>query len=284
MNKKNIIVTGARGFIGKNLINSLKEKYIIKKLSFEKFGKIKDIDKKKYIDNFIKKNKPFAVIHLATYFSKINNKKTFLKCMKVNYFFSKILYQSTVKNSVNKFIYTGSNYENIKDKKKLYPYILSKKRYSSFLEKSNSKKTNLICLYLSSIYGDNDERKKIVSYLFKIKKTKKKINFKILKYSKLNFMHIKDLIEIIKLCILKKPSNKKLFYNLKFKKNFSLLKIILNFSKINKYITYEILKNSIKNLEIDERDVLYKNKKFLSYEPKIDINNWIKNKLSISNY
>ena len=76
MNKKNIIVTGSRGFIGSNLVNSLKEDYSIKKLSFEKFSKIKDINKKKYLDSFIKKNKPFAVIHLATYFSKKNNRAT----------------------------------------------------------------------------------------------------------------------------------------------------------------------------------------------------------------
>ena len=281
MNKKNIIVTGSRGFIGSNLVNSLKEEYSIKKLSFEKFSKIKDINKKKYLDSFIKKNKPFAVIHLATYFSKKNNRATLLKCMKVNYFFSKILYQSVVKNSVNKFIYTGSNYENIKNKKKIYPYLLSKKKYSSFLKKSSSKKTNLICIYLSNIYGDNDKRKKILNYLFRIKNTKIKINFKIFKYSKVNFMNIKDLIEIIKLCILKKQSRKKLFYNLRFKKNFSLSKIIWNFSKINKYITYEVLKNSIKNPEIDEGDILYENKKFLSYEPKINVNDWIKNKLFI---
>tara|TARA_B100000795_G_scaffold246666_1_gene212501 strand:- start:7036 stop:7257 length:222 start_codon:yes stop_codon:yes gene_type:complete len=68
--KKTIIITGSNGFLGKNIVNFLEKKYLIKKLSFKNFSKIQDNKKKKYLDNFIKKHKPFAVIHLATYFSK----------------------------------------------------------------------------------------------------------------------------------------------------------------------------------------------------------------------
>jgi nucleoside-diphosphate-sugar epimerase len=278
--KKNIIITGTNGFLGKNVINSLEKKFIIQKLSFKRFGKIKDSKKEIYLDSYIKKHKPYAVVHLATCFSKKKNKETLQECMKVNYFFSKILYQVTVNNSVNKFIYTGSNYENIRDSKKIYPYILSKKKFSIFLKKSNSKKTNLICLYLSNVYGENDKRKKILNYLFKIRKTKNDINFKVFKTSKVNFIHVKDLVEIIKICILKNFLKKKLFFNIRFKKNFSLSRIILNFSKINKHISSEIVKSFDNNLEVDESDVFYKYKNFLYYKPKIDINYWIKKKLS----
>ena len=104
MYKKKIIVTGANGFLGKNVVNLLEKKYQIKKLSFKKFTKIKKDKKKEYLDNFIKTHKPFAVIHLATYFSKKKDKKTLIKCLNVNYFLSKMLYQVTIDNSVNKFI------------------------------------------------------------------------------------------------------------------------------------------------------------------------------------
>lgn len=280
MYKKIIIITGSNGFLGKNIVNFLEKKYLIKKLSFKNFSKIQDNKKKKYLDNFIKKHKPFAVIHLATYFSKKKNKETLKKCMNINYFLSKMLYQVTVANSVRKFIYTGSNYESIKDNKKIYSYILSKKKFSVFLKKSNSKKTSLICLYLSNIYGENDKRKKILNYLFKIRKTKKDVIFKVFKSSKINFIHVKDLVEIIKICIFKKFLKKKIFFNIKFKKSFSLSRIILNFSKVNKHISYKIVRTFAKNLEADESDVIYRYKNFLFYKPTIDINDWIKKRLS----
>ena len=280
MYKKTIIITGSNGFLGKNIVNFLEKKYLIKKLSFKNFSKIQDNKKKKYLDNFIKKHKPFAVIHLATYFSKKKDKETLKKCMNINYFLSKMLYQVTVANSVRKFIYTGSNYESIKDNKKIYSYILSKKKFSFFLKKSNSKKTNLICLYLSNIYGENDKRKKILNYLFKIRKTKKDVIFKVFKSSKINFIHVKDLVELIKICIFKKFLKKKIFFNIKFKKNFSLSRIILNFSKVNKHISYKIVRTFAKNLDADESDVIYRYKNFLFYKPTIDINDWIKKRLS----
>ncbi len=280
MYKKTIIITGSNGFLGKNIVNFLEKKYLIKKLSFKNFSKIQDNKKKKYLDNFIKKHKPFAVIHLATYFSKKKDKETLKKCMNINYFLSKMLYQVTVANSVRKFIYTGSNYESIIDNKKIYSYILSKKKFSVFLKKSNSKKTNLICLYLSNIYGENDKRKKILNYLFKIRKTKKDVIFQVFKSSKINFIHVKDLVEIIKICIFKKFLKKKIFFNIKFKKNFSLSRIILNFSKVNKHISYKIVRTFAKNLDADESDVIYRYKNFLFYKPTIDINDWIKKRLS----
>lgn len=280
MYKKKIIITGSNGFLGKNVVDLLEKKYLVQKLSFKKFANIKINKRKEYLDNFIKKHKPFAVIHLATYFSKKRDNKTLIKCMNINYFLSKMLYQVSVDNSVNKFIYTGSNYENIKDKNKIYPYLLSKKKYSLFLEKSNSKITKLICLYLSNVYGENDKRKKILNHLFEIIKTEKNINFKSFKSSAINFIHVKDVVEIIRICILKKFLKKKLFFNIRFKKNFSLSQIILNFTKVNKNISCEVVKTLSKNLDADEGDITYKYKKFLPYVPKINVNKWIEKKLS----
>mgnify|MGYP000444951581 FL=1 len=87
-------------------------------------------------------------------------------------------------------------------------------------------------------------------------------------------------MQIIKICISKKFLKKKILFNIKFKKNFSLSKIILNFSKVNKHISYKTLKKSDKNLEADESDIIYKYKNFPYYKPTIEINNWIKKKLS----
>ena len=80
--------------------------------------------------------------------------------------------------------------------------------------------------------------------------------------------------------MLKKFLKKKLFFNIRFKKNFSLSQIILNFTKINKNISCEEVKTLSKNLEADEGDTIYKYKKFISYIPKINVNKWIQKKLS----
>ena len=280
MYKKNIIITGSKGFLGKNLSNILRKKYSITKLSFKKFSKMRDDRKRKYLDTLIKKIKPFAIIHLATYFSKKKDNKTQNECTHVNYTLSKMLYQATVDNSVNRFIYSGSNYENVKDNKKLYPYLRSKKKFSIYLNKSNSKKTKLICLYLPNVFGEKDKRKKILNYLFQIIKIKKKINFKIFYSSAINFIYVGDVVEIISKCLIKKFINRKFFFNIRFKRNYSLSHVIRNFSKLNKHISYEIIKKSSQNLEIDENDIIYKYKKFPFYKPKIDVNHWIQKKLS----
>ena len=107
MYKKKIIITGSNGFLGKNVANLLRKKYLVQKLSFKRFANIKRNKKKEYLNNYIKKHKPFAVIHLATYFSKKRDKKTLIKCMNINYFLSKMLYQIAVDNSVSKSIIFG---------------------------------------------------------------------------------------------------------------------------------------------------------------------------------
>ena len=45
--KKKIIITGSNGFLGKNVANFLENKYIVQKLSFKNFTKIKKDKKKK---------------------------------------------------------------------------------------------------------------------------------------------------------------------------------------------------------------------------------------------
>ena len=129
-------------------------------MSFLKFSKLKDKKKNQYLNNLFLKHKPYAIIHLATYFSKNKDNETLKKCLKINYHNSKILFNYALKHSVKKFIYTGSNYEFLLSKKKEYPYLISKRKFSSFLKTKKINQMNLISLYLSNVFGLNDRRKK----------------------------------------------------------------------------------------------------------------------------
>ena len=67
---KTYLVTGSAGFIGSNLSTFLETKFQVIKLSFLKFSRLNDKVKSEYLSKLFLKHKPYAVIHLATYFSK----------------------------------------------------------------------------------------------------------------------------------------------------------------------------------------------------------------------
>ena len=134
----------------------------------------------------------------------------------------------------------------------------------------------LINLYVSNIFGNNDKREKLINFLIKNKKSKKNIKFYGDSSLKLNFINVNDVINIIYLCIKKKFKKKKNFYTINYQKDFKLEKIISIFSKRNRNIAFKKVENYKKNNLILENDIVYKNKKFPYYKPKINLLNWLK--------
>ncbi len=275
-NNSKIILTGANGFIGSNLSTFLEKKFQVIKLSFLKFSRLNDKAKNEYLSKLFLKHKPYAVIHLATYFSKKRDKETLEKCLKINYKNSKILFNSALNHSIKKFIYTGSNYEYLGSKKKEYPYIFSKRKFSLFLKTKKINQMNLISLYVSNVFGKYDRRKKLINYLIKNKKTNKDIKIYGSKNSKLNFVSIYDVIRIIHLSLNKQFEVKKNFLTIKYPTDFLLKKIVLIFNNFNKNITFHNTKNIGKDYLIKENDLVYKNRKFPYYEPKTNLISWLK--------
>ena len=238
-----VIITGSRGFIGKNLINKFPKNYKIYKLYFKSLTKLNSREFKKKIKQKISNIKPDVVIHAATHFKKSKDNLTKKICFKVNFEYSKIFINTIIENKVKKIIFFGKNHEFEIDKRKFYPYLSSKKKFSSFLKKVKNNKSKILVIYLFNTFGENDKRNKIYSQI--INGGKKLTFYKNLKF---NFINVDSLSNfILKKISLRWNFNKK-FVSLLNKNFFELselgnLRVLFFTNKITKNL---ILENKIK--------------------------------------
>ena len=65
-----VIITGSRGFIGKNLYDTFSKKFEVQKLLFKNFSNLKENDFKKKLRKQFFLFKPDIVIHAGTLFTK----------------------------------------------------------------------------------------------------------------------------------------------------------------------------------------------------------------------
>lgn len=188
--KKNILITGATGFLGKSIIKKIdKTKYNITLVTRRKIPGynqiiVKDffkVKKKQYVE--ILKDQAI-VLHLAWYAKprKYFNSKQNYKCLKGSKLFALACKQASIK----KFICIGSCSEYKpsnsihKPNDKLLPSNIYSKtkinlfRFCSRVFKNND--TKFLWLRIFYIYGEGEPENKLVSYvLSKIKRNKKAI-------------------------------------------------------------------------------------------------------------
>jgi 7-keto-8-aminopelargonate synthetase-like enzyme len=133
--KKNILISGGTGFIGRHLIENLCQKfclYIIsnqkqiefnnKNIKYIKFKNYRDLKKK------LNGKRINFIIHAATYFSKIDDIKKINKIINANIILGSYLLELSKEKNVEKFINFASTWENfngIKDNPKNF-YAASK--------------------------------------------------------------------------------------------------------------------------------------------------------------
>lgn len=246
---RNILITGAGGFIGANLVISLQKKIHIYYLSRRK---LKNCNNSKWLirrleSNFDDmKNKIDLVIHCAA--SGVYKKESKKKIFKTNLYHSINFIKKLYGLNCKKFIILGtaSEYGSFKKnpisakKTKLNPvdnYGISKKKFFNSLKKFSKNKKDLQILYLRlfHVYGGNEPKKRLYSSLiFNCKKNK---NFKLL-----NADQIRDFIHLDKVIIkifnsFKKFDNKKSFFkvnNLATGKGITLKKFAIKQWKINR--------------------------------------------------
>ena len=216
--KKRILITGATGFIGSNIINLLLKKNIyiydilrqknknnknIKKLQKNKkyhpifYKKFNELEKK------LKKINVNTVINCATYYSIKNDVKTIERLIHTNIIFCSIILE-TLKKKIKKFINFGSMMEyshgtNFSPKNFYAITKFSFQKIEEFYKKSFPK-IKFYDLKLYETYGDNDKRKKIIPTIIK-KYSQNKNVIIVSKNLEMNFVHIESLLLAIKMII-----------------------------------------------------------------------------------
>ena len=216
--KQRILITGATGFIGSNIINLLLEKKIyiydilrkknknnkyIKKLQREKnyfpifYKKFNDLEEK------LKKININTVINCATYYSTKNDVETIEKLIQTNIIFCSIILE-TLKKKIKKFINFGSmmEYSNGNNFSPKNFYAITKfsfQKIEEFYKKENPK-IKFYDLKLYETYGDNDKREKIIPTIIKKYSQNKNITI-VSKNLAMNFVHIESLMLAVKMII-----------------------------------------------------------------------------------
>lgn len=284
LNEK-ILITGANGFIGKNLVKLLKNKNIIcvssRKLKYRnstKFIQLNLFDNKK-VNEIIKKEKPKVLFHLAweTEPKRYINKKSNLKW----YHSSMNLYHQFCKNGGEKAIIVGSGIElNFKNNKlseksanilkhnNLNYYNLTKILFHINSQKiSNQFRSKLIWARVFFLYGPGEDKSRLVPSLINSIKLNKK--FKINDpYKKLNILHVYDVAKILYRLL---SFTKNSIVHVADNKNYSIISIVKKIKKItnnvhNSKITFSNKKKNISNYKVE-----IKNLKKINYNYHFDL-------------
>lgn len=258
---KKILVTGASGFIGKNILNELQNDYkitsLIRKKNINKPHKnisylyFKDLN---HLNILLKKEKFDTVIHCATHYKKKHANIDIKKMIDANIYLGNIILENHKSIKFTKFINFTTVWENFNGFKNnpanLYAcYKLSFSNIIKFYQKQLPK-VNFYNLYLSETFGLNDKRKKILSTIKKNYKKNSPTTI-VSKNLSINIINIKDIVLAIKIILTKKI--KKGSYALVNNKQTSVHQLINEFNKLNKkkiksiWISSKIIKEKMFN-------------------------------------
>lgn len=254
-----IFLSGASGFIGKNLHKILKKKFKVIPIGYNNLSKeliscnLLDTEK---INNLLKGVD--CIVHCAGYTntSKFPSPSEKKKIWRLNFEVTKILFEIAKKNNVKKFIYLSSSkvitensnkiiLENTKPKPKT-EYAKSKLKSENFLLKFSKKnKIDVICLRPTLVYGKGCKGNlKTLVKLSKMNLLPEITNVN----NRISLIHVKDLSDAIVKVINNKKKKSNIF-TLSGPKDLSLVEII-NLIRLNSFKKKNFLKLNLHFLYI----------------------------------
>lgn len=288
--KKKILITGADGFIGRNLVESLKHEYSVFGMNHKEL----DLLNEKLVFDFIDNNNIDIIVHCAntggsrkTFYDAgsnsivENNLRMFMnlvKCMKPHMTLINLGSGAEYDKTRNLDKVSEKEFEEFIPKDS---YGFSKYMISKFIESFNN--NNIICLRIFGLYGKYED------YLYKyisnsIIKNIFKLPIVINQNACFDYLYIKDFIQIIKLII--KFNTKDKFINITPTQSIDLIDIAEIINDISSFKSDIVILNEGNNkIYTGDNSVLLKNFnnfKFTSYKDGIsELYNYY---LSISNY
>jgi nucleoside-diphosphate-sugar epimerase len=259
--KKNILITGASGFVGSHVLDDcLKNNFNVhaifrhskKNVSFTKKYK-KQIFPIFYNNIYEIKNKLTNckidyVIHCATHYIKKHDHNDIENIIKSNVLFSTILLDAVVNIKIKKFINLGTVWQHFNDTKNLAfnLYAASKQSFECIFNyyKNQYTKIKFYNILLTDTFGTNDKRKKLIPILLKNfnKKNPDKIN--IPKNLSINLVNINKVTKCLN--ILLKNNSESNNYVIKSKQDVKIFDLI-NF--LNDNLEKKIKINWSKNIK-----------------------------------
>lgn len=263
---KKILITGASGFIGKNLLDYfLKKNYYIYILLRNSKRNIKFTYKYKVNKNFksiyfldftdLKKKllnyKIDYLVHAATYYVKNHKSSDVGKIVESNILFPTLITDLLCKKKIKKFINFGSVWQHYNNKKD-YAYNLyasSKQAFNNIFNyyRNQFPKIKFYNLLISDTFGKNDKRKKLIPTI--IKSYQKKNTISIPKNLSINLVNVNYISSIIENIFNKniKPDT----YIIKNQKNLKIFDLISYLDeKLNKKLKIKWTKDNYINEKI----------------------------------
>ena len=236
-----ILLTGASGFIGSELLKDLSQKhklYIILRKNIN--YKSKNIKVLKFKDNFdlnkkLRNIKIDAVIHCATHYVKNHKFEDLKKLSDSNILFGNIILENLENMNTKIFINFSTVWEDYNRKKNNFYNLYSayKRAFKSLITFYKNKffKIKFFDIVISDTFGENDRRKKIINIMRS--NYQKNLTTKIIsKNLYINLLNVLDINRGINL-ILKKnyKSGTYLFKNNQFYSLFNIVNFINNKNK-----------------------------------------------------
>ena len=297
----NILITGGNGFIGTRLVNVLSKKghkiTLIDPIVKENIGpNINQINCDfREVNKFINALKDTElVIHLAALLGVDNCEKSASSTLKANGSRACKFFDLCKECGVRKIIYTSSSevygdIEEAKETSQVAPksnYALAKLYSERYLETITSNTFSSIVLRLFSIYGKGQRDDFVISKFMSMAKSKIPLTIYEPGTQLRAFCHINDLVSAVENCI----------DNFNYLGNFTLFNIGNNTEPITvndlaikilklhnldskKYLKRIPLKNTIRG---EAREIYFrtpsieKSKKLIGYEPKVSLNEGLK--------
>ena len=267
---KKILITGATGFIGKNLLEYfLKKNFFIfatlrKSKKNIEFAKKHEVNKKfksiifaniydlrKQLSNY----KIDYIVHAATHYVKKHKPSDVNKIIESNILFPTIITDLLCNKKIKKFINFGTVWQHY-NKKKDYAYNLyasSKQAFNNIFNyyKNQFSETKFYNLLISDTFGKNDVRKKLIPII--VKNYNKKNTINIPKNLSVNLVNVKYITNVIENIINKnvKPDT----YVIKDKKNLKIFDLI---NYLNQKLKIKIKINWTKNVSMNEKIINFK--------------------------